>query len=78
MTLPHKGLFICDALALMERLPSGDVTLLYLDPPWAIDLGTESPKTIELTSYLAKVVQQARRLLSDSGSSSSTGRSNHP
>ena len=68
MTIPQPAWFTCDALALMERLPSASATLLYLDPPWATGLDTNSATTGELTRYLAKVVQQARRLLNDSGS----------
>jgi DNA modification methylase len=67
-------LFSCDALTLMERLPSESVGLAYLDPPWdtgsqfdSIHLQTLQKGREQHANYLSKLVQQARRLLTDKG-----------
>lgn len=74
----HKGtkaLFQSEALSLLERLPEGEVALIYMDPPWNTQDQRGIPKkTKEETSFkeyvdlLAKIVQQARRLLTEQGS----------
>lgn len=70
-----NALFSCDALALLERLPTETVALAYLDPPWDTGSRLDSApvQAIQMrgeqyASYLSKVVQQVRRLLSDTGS----------
>src|SRR5712692_3284321 len=78
MNFKTNALFACDALTLLERLPSEVVTLAYLDPPWNMGSGLEwikwnTTKSRELSdeqyvSYLSKVVQQVRRVLTDEGS----------
>jgi DNA modification methylase len=75
MNLEDNALCLCDALILLERLPSGVVTLAYLDPPWNTGSGLEwnTAKSGEFSneqcaSYLSKVVQQVRRVLNDRGS----------
>jgi DNA modification methylase len=75
MNFEANALFSCDALILLERLPSGAVALAYLDPPWDTGSGFEwnTAKPGELSdeqyaSYLSKVVQQVRRILTDQGS----------
>ena len=74
MNCKTNALFACDALILLERLPSEMVTLAYLDPPWNTGSGSEwnTAKSSDLSdelyaSYLSKVVQQVRRALSGEG-----------
>lgn len=75
MNFETNTLFSCDALILLERLPSEVVTLAYLDPPWntcsRFDLTTVKLRELsdeQFASYLSKVVQQVRRVLTDQGS----------
>jgi DNA modification methylase len=73
MPFEANTLFPCDALVLLERLPSEVVALIYLDPPWNTGLDRSTAKSRELSdeqyaSYLSKIVQQARRILTDKGS----------
>jgi DNA modification methylase len=75
MNLETNTLFFCDALILLERLPSEAVTLAYLDPPWCTGSCFEwnTAKSRELSedqhaSYLSKVVQQVCRILTNEGS----------
>jgi len=41
MNSENNALFACDALILLERLPSEIVTLVYLDLPWNMGFGSE-------------------------------------
>ena len=73
--LKSNAILTCDALTLLERLPSEVVTLAYLDPPWNtgpnFKLNTADSKKIsdeQYASYLSKVVQQVRRVLTSEGS----------
>ncbi len=75
MNFETNTLFFCDALILLERLPSEAVTLAYLDPPWCTGSSFEgnTAKSRELSneqyaSYLSKAVQQVRRILTKEGS----------
>ena len=76
MNVKTNALFACDALSLLERLDSEVVTLVYLDPPWNIASGldfnvTKSKKMSDdngHASYLSKIVQQVRRVLTCDGS----------
>lgn len=75
MNFENNTLFFCDALILLERLPSEAVTLAYLDPQWCTGSSFEwnTAKSRELSdehyaSYLSKVVQQVRRILTNEGS----------
>lgn len=75
MNLGNNAFFSCDALTLLERLPSETVALVYLDPPWKTHFGLakDSHNLSEWSderylSYLSKVVQQVRRLLTAKGS----------
>lgn len=75
MNFETNSLFACDALILLERLPSEVVTLAYLDPPWNTGSGLawNTAKSRELPDeqyavYLSKIVQQVRRILIDEGS----------
>lgn len=75
MTFDTNILFACDALPILERLPSNTVTLAYLDPPWntRCTFGRDKFTTFEMTDvqytdFLSKVVQQVYRILNDSGS----------
>ena len=75
MNFPNNTLFNCDALSVVERLPSNSVTLTYLNPPWNTRKGftagsneSEVPPDVEFARHLTKVVQQVRRLLNDRGS----------
>lgn len=68
MTIQSNALFVCDALTLLERLPSDETILLYLDPPWGTELGGRGSDKTEWGRYLANIVQQARRVLSNAGS----------
>jgi DNA modification methylase len=74
MNFETNSLFVCDALVLLERLPTGVVTLAYLDPPWGTGPGfegnTAKPRELsdeQYASYLSKVIQQVRRVLTDQG-----------
>ncbi len=67
MNFEANTLFSCDALTLLERLPSEVVTLAYLDPPWNTVKSRELSDE-QYASYLSKVVQQIRRTLTDQGS----------
>ena len=66
MNFKANTLFSCDALILLERLPSEVVTLAYLDPPWNTAKSRELSDE-QYASYLSKVVQQVRRILTDQG-----------
>lgn len=75
MTLQSNSFFACDALSLLERLPSDAVTLAYLNPPWDANSWQKSyPRDTpewsdeQYASYLSKIVQQVRRLLTNDGS----------
>ncbi len=83
MNLQANALFACDALVLLERLPSEAVSLAYLDPPWntssdsKLNIDSESQlntaKSRESSDeqyalYLSKVVQQIGRVLTSDGS----------
>lgn len=61
-----------DALALLERLPSAEATLAYLDPPWHTKSSFLMPEDdVSLRQYLlflSQVLQQIRRVLADDGS----------
>ncbi len=72
MIFETKAIFVCDALTLLERLPSSTVTLAYVDPPWDAQpatgrYGTE-PIDNPCIEFLSKVVQQVHRLLTNNGS----------
>jgi len=75
MTFPINSFFSCDALSLLERLPSETITLAYLEPPWNTGSTFERDTTTfgfssddELGNYLSKVLQQLRRILTAQGS----------
>lgn len=76
MNVKTNVLFACDALSLLERLDSEVVTLVYLDPPWntasGLDFNVTKSKKMsndnEHASYLSKIVQQVRRVLTCDGS----------
>jgi len=75
MNINNNTLFACDALTLMEHLPSDTVTLVYLDPPWNIrsdfNFGPGSSTNYSDESYsslISKVIQQSHRVLTDNGS----------
>ena len=75
MIFDTNAIFACDALTLLERLPSDTVTLTYLDPPWNTRSGfsRETAEAVKASDeqyavYLSKVVQQVRLLLKNNGS----------
>jgi DNA modification methylase len=68
MIFPVNSIAHCDALSLMERLEESSYQLIYLDPPWPDQI--EFKEQVENTDYLGfifKVLQQCKRLLTDSG-----------
>lgn len=74
MNFANNAFFACDALILLERLPSESAALIYLDPPWGTRFGIreKNPKSAELLSnqyapYLSKILQQADRILTATG-----------
>lgn len=83
MKIEPNALYAADCLALLERVHSGRVALVYLDPPWYIPPDTlcdvswsplQADNTTETTvtfrdylAFLSKVLQQSRRVLSESG-----------
>lgn len=68
MNLNDNTLITCDALVLLERLPSKVARLTYLDPPWLTNSSLGQEKRDEYVTYLAKVTQQIQRVLVDDGS----------
>jgi len=72
MTPQSNMLFHGDALALLERLPSAETTLAYLDPPWHTTSFTLMPEDdASLRQYLlllSQVLQQVWRVLAEDGS----------
>jgi DNA modification methylase len=73
MRIKPNALYQVDALTLLERMERGQADLVYLDPPWFTARFSEntSDSLIEKRkSYfvlLSKVIQQAHRILSDTG-----------
>jgi hypothetical protein len=65
-----KGLYRCHALDLLERIEPGKIGLVYLDPPWlTFSSRDEETKTArKLLLLYARVCEQSRRVLADSGS----------
>lgn len=70
-----NSLFTCDALTLLERLPSASVTLTYLNPPWGMghrfgnDIESQAADSIDhYSDYLSKIAQQIFRVLDQQGS----------
>lgn len=78
MPFDTNAIFLCDAITLLERLPSDTVTLSYLDAPWNMqNLHSVSERmTLEAVKasneqhaiYLSRIVQQLRRILNNNGS----------
>lgn len=74
MNIQSNALFTCDALLLLERIPSNSVQLIYLNPPW-ISGSSKRPKPEnhpsltdeQYTAYVSKIIQQAWRVLARSG-----------
>lgn len=69
---PDRSLFHCDALALVERLPTATVDLGYVDPPlFPSDSGgpdvARAHAMRDHILYLNKVLQHVRRALRPSG-----------
>ncbi len=74
-TLRLKGnaLVHADCLTLLERMPSDQVTLAYLDPPWGTairpnfsDEPSVEPRDV-YRDFMARVLQQVHRVLSNDG-----------
>lgn len=68
----HNALVLSDAIALIERVPTGAVDLCYIDPPLFPKIANASVKDgprimREHLLSLAKVLQQARRCLASTG-----------
>lgn len=68
-------IYECDALTILERLPSKSVALVYLNPPWNTHADfplypavTDDRSNARYVSYLSTVVQQAHRVMTDEGS----------
>jgi len=75
MAFSPNALFVCDALTVLERLPADTVELAYLDPPWGMRFtnklstdGSEEDQEEAYVQYLSRVVQQVKRVLTDTGS----------
>src|SRR5712691_4130255 len=65
----ENALYRADALALLERLPSGHADLIYLDPPLApgsVTLG-EAGELSEHLTWMGQVFQQCQRALAANG-----------
>ena len=72
MAIHANSLYQCSALALLERLEAGQVKLAYIDSPAGTaeklhDQPNDRSVGEHLSVMLARVVQQVRRVLSDSG-----------
>ncbi len=70
MKLKPNCVFKADCLALLERIPSESVQLVYVDPPWGTHSDPFDGRAISETDYrefLAKIVRQALRILNPSG-----------
>ena len=63
-----NSLFHGDALSLLERLPSGEAALAYLDPPTFPDPSSDDASLREHLLFISRVLQQVARILTDSGS----------
>jgi len=79
-----NALYLCDCLSLLERVDSEKITLVYLDPPFFgedfVDSKKEPPRESRWTAseysesfqdyldIIGKVIQQTRRILTQSGS----------
>lgn len=75
MNLTKNAVFACDALTLLERIPSESATLVYLDPPWGMELEREhsyskssGDRGSEYLRSLSMVLQHAQRILTKNGS----------
>lgn len=72
MNLPVNGLYHSDALTLLERIDSGRITLVYLDPPLCTTpgrRGSPGPDAVrEWRALISHSIQQTRRVLCDVGS----------
>jgi DNA modification methylase len=75
MTFANKSLFSCDALTLLERLPSESVKLIYFDPPFNSkinylinDSNSDNFTDEQYIYFLSKVIQQGNRILKNDGS----------
>jgi len=70
MDFVQNMLVTCDALQLLERIPTRIVNLGYLDPPWVTTADTHrnTNSVEEQARYLGKVAQQFFRVLNDTGS----------
>ena len=76
MNIVPNALYRADALDVLGRIKSQSSTLIYLDPPWYSDIGSlwrpskedSSHGLREYLSFLLKILQQSRRILSEYGS----------
>lgn len=70
MNFETNSLFTCDALTLLERIPSEKITIVYLDLPQN-NSSLSSQKNelnIEYEVYISKIIQQSCRILKNNGS----------
>lgn len=73
MSIQANALYKADCLALLERIESERVQLVYLDPPWATSLlmsagdVTQSKRLQEYLLLISRVAQQTYRVLTNSG-----------
>lgn len=67
--LPDRALFNVDCLDLLERIPSGKVQLVYLDPPFYGFRYPDDKKDNfpDYLNYLAQCLIQSRRILTENG-----------
>ena len=59
----------CDALKLLERMPSSSAALVYIDPPWltAEENGEDTLTKSKLLSLYLYTASHAKEILSESG-----------
>lgn len=69
MKIMHNSIYQTDCLDLLERMSSEQATLAYVDPPWHTNSNFSEQETAEeYTIFLSKVIQQTRRILTQTGS----------
>jgi DNA modification methylase len=67
MRIERNAVYRSDCFSLLERMDSDQVTLAYLDPPWAITPSGSDEPIEEMPSFVSRVLEQTHRILADTG-----------
>jgi len=67
MRIERNAVYRSDCFSLLERMDSDQVTLAYLDPPWAITPAHDDEPVTEMSSFVCRLLEQVHRVLSDAG-----------